>query len=187
MRVINKSNMSFFRLGHTNNIRWNEIGLLFLIIVIVLAISLFYSLRGFTEGLESSEKDTIIKALDEYSNKIEKICKEGLDKISASKGLSQTDTIAIGPIINDASGKMTNSYKINQIFNMNSSNTDLLEILNEIQGQQYSALLTLLQAIPSDINDNNFNTIIKQHRKSPVLGTDMNSTFGTIKKYVQSM
>lgn len=185
---MNKSNMSFFRLGQ-RNIWWNEIGLLFLILVVVLAISLFFSFRGFTEGLlESSEKDKINKALDEYNTEIEKISKEGIDKLGSPKaGLSQTDSIAIGPIINDASGKMTNSYKIGQVISMNSSNTDLLEILNEVQGKQYSALLKLLQAMPSDSKDNGFNTILKQHRKSPILGTDMNSTFAILSKYVKSM
>jgi hypothetical protein len=185
MRVVNKSITSVFKQA-TSKIGWKGVLLLSGIIIVVLAISILYPFHRFTEGLETSETATIKKALDEYTNNIEKVSKDGIDRVSSIKGLSQVDAISISPIIDDVSGKMTNAYKVSQLIGMNSSNVDLLKILNDVQGQQYSALLTMLQALPEDSKDKGFAGIVKQHRKAPIIGSDMNSTFGMISKYVEN-
>jgi len=182
----------------STNLNWKGVGLLLGIIIVVLAISMMYPFFKFTERFTerftkrvtepftNEELPAMQTALQTFSTSNETICQEGVETIHGIKTLSQTDSIAMSPIFNDQSGR-TNAWKITQIISINSTNHDLLSALNTIQGKQYAALLTLLQALPQKSSDEGFNKILGQQIKAPIIGTDpLNSSYGILNKYVQN-
>lgn len=165
--------------------------LLLLIIFIALAISLlcpFY--MGVQEGLTAAELDTsapIKTALLTYTNAVEKNCQKAISSISSLSGLAQTDSIALSPIV--ANANFTNSAKFNQIVALNSSTPGLLDLITEVQGQNFTALLKLLKAIPKRTSDDSFNRIVTQQLTAVnrfINNTDMQSPYYSINTYIQN-
>jgi hypothetical protein len=171
---------------------FRSISLLLIILFVALAISVIYPFfLGVHEGLTSAELDPsgkIRTALDEYNSITEKNCQTAISSISSISGLAQTDSIAISPIVGNTN--FTNAAKLQQIIALNSSTPGLLEVINKVQGQNYTALLKLLQSLPTTTNDATFNDKVKQQLTTVTKitnNTDMQSPYYTINTYVQNV
>lgn len=168
-----------------------SIYLLLIILFIALAISIIYPFYlGVQEGLTSSELDPsgkIKTELDKYNSIVEKNCQKAISSISSVSGLAQTDSIAISPIVGNSN--FTNMAKMQQIIALNSATPGLIEIINNVQGQNYTALLQLLKGLPTNTNDSMFNDIVKNQLTAVqkiMNNTDMQSPYYTINTYVQN-
>lgn len=169
-----------------------SIYLLLILLFVALAISIIYPFYlGVQEGLTASELDPsgIIKtSLDRYNTIVEKNCQKTISSISSLSGLAQTDSISISPIVGNSN--FTNMAKMQQIIALNSATPGLVDLINDVQGQNFTALLKLLQALPTNTNDSTFNNNVKQQLTSInkiMNNTDMQSPYYSINTYVQNV
>ena len=166
----------------------NSIGLLLFILFAALAISILCPF--YKEGLTSAEVDSsgpIRTALLTYTNQVESNCQKMINGIGSIAGLSQTESVSINPIIGNTN--FTNTAKFQQIVALNSKNKYLIETLNTVQGQNFTALLNLLQTLPTNTSDTTFNDkVTKQITAINKImnSADMQSPYYTINTYVQN-
>ena len=161
------------------------------ILIVTLAISILYPFyRGVHEGLTSAELDSaaeIKTALIKYTNLVESNCQSLTNSYSSIVGLTQTDIASINGICGNAN--FTSSAKFQQIVALNSKTPGLLTAINAVQGKNFSALMNLLQGLPTNTSDSAFNTMVIQQMTNVnkiINNADMSSPFYTINTYVQN-
>jgi hypothetical protein len=140
----------------------NGLWILLLILFLALAVSILFPMYyGIHEGLTAAELDSsgkIRSSLQTYTNTVETNCQDAVNKISTAPDLSQTDSIALTPIVSNTN--FTSTAKLQQIIAFKSSTPGIIDAINTVQGKNYTALLKLLQSIPSDTSDTEFNRIL---------------------------
>ena len=168
-------------------------GLLLLLLILIAALAvpmIFPFYRGVHEGLTGAELDSsgkIKQALLAYTNTVEMNCQKFMNGITSLSGLSQTETLSINTIIGNTN--FTNTAKMQQIIALNSTSEPMLKALNGVQGQNFTALLTMMQAMPTTTTDTQFNRMVNQQMTAinKILNTtDMTSPYYTINTYVQN-
>ena len=171
----------------------NTRGILLLLVILfaALAISVLYPFyRGVQEGLTAAELDPaaeIKTALVKYTNAVEMNCQGLTSSYSSIAGLSQTDIASINGICGNAN--FTSSAKFQQIVALNSNTPELINAINTVQGKNFSALMNLLQSLPTNTSDESFNSMVKQQMTAAnkiINNADMSSPFYTINTYVQN-
>ena len=159
-----------------SKINMNVLWILLLILFLSLAISIIFPMYfGIHEGLTGAELDSsgkIRSSLQTYTNTVETNCQDAINKISTASDLTQIDSIAITPIVSNTN--FTNTAKLQQIISIKSTTAGVVKIINDVQGKNYSALLNLLQSIPVNTSDANFNKIINTQIGN--VNTIMNNT-----------
>jgi hypothetical protein len=171
----------------------NARGLLILLVILfaALAISILYPFyRGVQEGLTGAELDPaapIKTALLKYSNTVESNCQVFTNSYASIAGLGQADIASINGICGNTN--FTNTAKFHQIVALNSKNKGLLDAIHEVQGKNFAALVGLLHELPSNTNDDTFNSMVNQQMTNVnkiINSTDMSSPYYTINTYVQN-
>ena len=169
--------------------KWNGILLLIFILLGTLALSVVFN-RIKYEGLtavELTESGTIKKAMRDYKSEVDKICLSALSKISSVPDITQVESISLSPIIGNESA--TNVYKIRQIIGLNITTSNIKSILNDVQGQMFSALLTLFSKISEKTTDASFDELVKeQYSKitSIVSDTDLLSPYAILDDFIKT-
>jgi len=145
-----------------SKINYNTLWILLIILFLSLAISMLFPFyHSIHEGLTAAELDStgkIRSSLQTYTNTIESNNQDAINKISTTPDLSQTDSIALTPIVSNTN--FTSTAKLQQIIALKSTTPGIIKMINEVQGKNYTALLNLLQSMPVDTSDANFNKII---------------------------
>ena len=169
----------------------SKILILIIILFAALAISMSYPFfRGIQEGLTSAElasNGSIKTALQTYTNTVESNCQAFINNVTSLNGLEQTDSLGISPIIGNTS--TTNSAKFQSIVSLNSSTPSITEAIAHVQGKNFTALMTLLQTLPTSTSDEQFNNIVTQQKNAvgPFTNqTNMSSPYYIINTYVQN-
>ena len=146
--------------------KMNTRGLLIILVILFssLAISIVYPFyNGIKEGLTAAELDPaapIKSGLLTYSNTVESNCQGFINSYGSIAGLGQSDIASINGI--NGNTNFTNTAKFQQIIALNSKNAGLLEAINTVQGKNFTALISLLQALPTNTNDTVFNSMVNK-------------------------
>ena len=171
----------------------NTRGIFILLIILfsALAISILYPFYNqFQEGLTGAELDPaapIKTSLIEYTNAVELNCQRLTNSYSSIAGLSQTDIASINGICSNTN--FTSSTKFQQIVALNSKTPSLLSAINSVQGKNFTALITLMQSLPTNTSDAAFNTMVEQQMTNInkiINNADMSSPYYMINTYVQN-
>jgi hypothetical protein len=180
--------------------KWISISLLLLTIILSLVVlflaptfTTYIGKEGFKEGLlAKTDLDKLKGIMETYTKTTEEICTKGVNELlnkMASYNLSTSEQVSIQPLLADKS--RTAKYKIDQITQMNTTNTQLSSHLASINGQLYTATTVMLNAI-SALNitdDTTFTALIKQHRTTPSVTDTANteSSYTAIKTYLDNL
>jgi|LauGreDrversion4_1035100.scaffolds.fasta_scaffold317228_2 hypothetical protein len=168
-----------------------EVWVLVVILIASLAFSVFYSLNYIQEGLSATEMSpsgSIRTAMQEYKSQVDKNCLGALSKISSVQGISQVESISLSPIVGNEN--TTNSYKIQQIIGLNTTTKGLQQVLNEVQGQNFTALIGLLRKLSEKTTNETFNNLVAEQfakMSSMVSETDVSSPYSVIDDYMKSL
>jgi len=179
--------------------KWISIALLLLVIVISLVISQMFPCftryirkEGFKEGLmDTSEIDKVNGILETYSKNAEQVCTESVnDLINKLPGfnVSSSEQMIVQPLLIDKT--RTAKYKIDQIAQLNTTNTQLTTFIAGVNGKLFTLANVMLNAIHalSITDDTTFSGLIKQQRASPSItdSTGVESSYTAIKKYLET-
>ena len=169
----------------------NGLWILVFILFLSLAVSILFPMYyGIHEGLTATELDSsgkIRSSLQTYTNTVETNCQDAVNKISTAADLSQTDSIALTPIVSNTS--FTSTAKLQQIIALRSATPGIIDAINNVQGKNYTALLKLLQSIPSDTSDSEFNRIMNTqigNVNNVLNNTNSQSPYYLINTYVKN-
>lgn len=176
-----------------NMVSFSKMGgiwLLLAILLVTLAISISFPFYKYTEGLTQSElasTGTIMMALNKYKTTVEENSQKVISQIPSLSNISQIDSIAISPIISNMDS--TSTFKLQQLVALNSTSANLLNILNVAQGDNFAALMTLLNELPKNTTDEQFNKLVTQQSttvNSIISNSNQSSPYYTINTYVQN-
>lgn len=179
--------------------KWISIALLLVVIIISLVISKMFpcftryiSKEGFKEGLmDQSEIDKVKGILETYVKTTEQICTEGINNLTNKLpkfNLASSEQLVIQPLLEDKT--RTSKYKVDQISQLNTTNTQLTSFIAEVNGKIYTANTVMLNAIYAlnITDDTTFAGLIKQQRATPTItdSTATESTYTAIKNYLEA-
>ena len=180
-----------------------SIGFLLLILIISLAISLFFpyvtvkqEMEGFQEGLLSfTDQEKINKIMQTYVDDIEAVCKasisggsvqgQGLQKIT---WINTTESNAVMPIIQNS--EITNTAKIDNINQLNPAiETPAAQtILQNCNASRYAVTVKFLNELQSlNIADDIAFTTILQEQIATTIPSGNNSSYNKIYTYLTSI
>jgi len=184
--------------------KWVSIGFLVFTILISLAVLLlapefttYIGKEGFNEGfkeglLGKSDQDKLKGILETYTKNSEQICTDAVNELlnkMSTYNLSSSEQVSIQPLLADKS--RTAKYKIDQIAQMNTTNTQLSSFIATTNGKLYTATTVMLNSINAlnITDDDTFTTLVKHHRTTPAITdtTTAESSYTAIKTYLDNL